>query len=190
MCRLRPGTFFPLSGPPDNGKKINGRKRHVIVDCLGMLLMVLVTPASTTDRDAAHGLLERLRARHRNITLVWADGGYTGRLVDWARERLRIALTVVKRSDDARGFIVLPRRWVVERTLSWQYLTDWRMALARDHLRTGELAMTHIARSLGYSSPYAFAAAFRRHHGEPPGTWRQRESLRAQTRPGNDPHAR
>jgi AraC-like DNA-binding protein len=59
-----------------------------------------------------------------------------------------------------------------------QYLTDWRMALARDHLRTGELGMTAIARSIGYGSPYAFAAAFRRHHGEPPGAWRQRESTR------------
>lgn len=104
----------------DGGQKINGRKRHVIVDCLGMLLMVLVTPANTTDRDAAHGWLKRLRARHRNIALVWADGGYTGRLVDWARERLRIALTVVKRSDTTSGFTVLPRRWVIECTLSRQ----------------------------------------------------------------------
>lgn len=65
-----------------------------------------------------------------------------------------------------------------------QYLTDWRMALARDHLRTGDLGMTGIARSVGYSSPYAFAAAFRRHHGEPPGAWRQREATRdRETRP-------
>lgn len=70
-----------------------------------------------------------------------------------------------------------------------QYLTDWRMALARDHLRNGELSMTNIARAVGYSSPYAFAAAFRRHHDEPPGTWRQRESLRVKKLPGSDPHA-
>ena len=57
-----------------------------------------------------------------------------------------------------------------------QYLTEWRMALARDHLRAGELGMAAIARDVGYGSPYAFAAAFRRHHGEPPGAWRQRES--------------
>ncbi|MDH6215421.1 AraC family transcriptional regulator [Streptomyces pseudovenezuelae] len=56
-----------------------------------------------------------------------------------------------------------------------QYLTDWRMALARDHLRTGELGMSAISHAVGYGSPYAFAAAFRRHHGEPPGSWRQRE---------------
>ncbi|MGD0608716.1 MAG: AraC family transcriptional regulator [Streptosporangiaceae bacterium] len=69
------------------------------------------------------------------------------------------------------------------------YLTDWRMALARDYLHTGQLSMTAIARSVGYSSPYAFAAAFTRHHGQPPGTWRQREPLRVQARPGDDPHA-
>jgi AraC-like DNA-binding protein len=68
-----------------------------------------------------------------------------------------------------------------------QYLTDWRMALARDHLRTGELGMAGIARSVGYSSPYAFAAAFRRHHGEPPGAWRQRESTRDRELQPNSP---
>src|SRR2546430_17699741 len=56
-----------------------------------------------------------------------------------------------------------------------QYLTDWRMTLARDHLRTGGLMLAQIAARTGYASPYAFAAAFRRHHGHPPGQWRQRE---------------
>lgn len=69
-----------------------------------------------------------------------------------------------------------------------QYLTDWRMALARDHLRTGELGMAGIARSVGYSSPYAFAAAFRRHHGEPPGAWRQREVARDRELQPSGPH--
>ncbi|MFB6980301.1 AraC family transcriptional regulator [Streptomyces scopuliridis] len=69
-----------------------------------------------------------------------------------------------------------------------QYLTDWRMALARDHLRTGELGMAGIARSVGYSSPYAFAAAFRRHHGEPPGAWRQREVARDTEPQPSGPH--
>ncbi|MFJ8108353.1 cupin domain-containing protein [Streptomyces sp. NPDC096132] len=69
-----------------------------------------------------------------------------------------------------------------------RYLTDWRMALARDHLRRGELGMAGIARSVGYSSPYAFSAAFRRHHGVPPGAWRQRESMRdGELKPGG-PH--
>ncbi|GAA4980833.1 IS5 family transposase [Kitasatospora paranensis] len=103
----------------DGGKKVNGRKRNIVVDTLGLLLAVMVTAASVTDREAGWTLLERLRERHWRITPVWADGGYTGRLVDLARDVLRIALTVVKRSDDATGFVVLPKRWLVERTFAW-----------------------------------------------------------------------
>lgn len=66
----------------DGGKKINGRKRHLITDCLGLLLDVLVTPASTTDRDAGRTMLPNLPKRFRELRLVWADGGYTGHLVD------------------------------------------------------------------------------------------------------------
>jgi AraC-like DNA-binding protein len=63
-----------------------------------------------------------------------------------------------------------------------QYLAEWRMTLARDHLRTGELTLTQIADRTGYTSPYAFAAAFRRHHGQPPGRWRRDEELNQQDR--------
>ena len=103
----------------DGGKKVNGRKRHIVVDTLGLLLAVMVTAASATDRDAGQTLLARLHARHWRVTRVWADGGYTGRLVDFARDALSIALTVVRRSDDTRGFTVLPKRWLVERTFAW-----------------------------------------------------------------------
>ncbi|WP_435191453.1 IS5 family transposase [Streptomyces sp. bgisy126] len=103
----------------DGGKKVNGRKRHIVVDTLGLLLTVMVTAASVTDRDAGQTLLARLRERHWRIARVWADGGYTGRLVDLARDVWRVALTVVKRSDDAAGFTVLPKRWLVERTFAW-----------------------------------------------------------------------
>ncbi|WP_256258220.1 transposase [Streptomyces mirabilis] len=58
-----------------------------------------------------------MRRLHRDITLVWADGGYTGSLVDWCRDKLALTLEIVKRTDDRTGFVVLPRRWVVERTL-------------------------------------------------------------------------
>jgi transposase len=95
-----------------------------------MLLMVLVTPANVSEREAACAMLARLRERHRRITLVWADGGYTGRLVAWAAGQLGIDLAVVKRSDDMTGFHVLPRRWVVERTLSWLMRSR---RLARDY---------------------------------------------------------
>ncbi|MGD6741873.1 IS5 family transposase [Streptomyces sp. BH106] len=103
----------------DGGKVINGRKRHVITDCLGLLLVVAVTAANVQDREAAMGLLARLRSLHREITLVWADGGYTGGLIGWCRDRLALTLEIVKRADDMTGFVVLPRRWVVERTLGW-----------------------------------------------------------------------
>jgi transposase len=103
----------------DGGKLINGRKRHIITDCLGLLLVVAVTAANVGDREAAVPLLLRLRNLHRDICLVWADGGYTGQLVDWCRQKLTFALEVVKRTDDMEGFVVLPRRWVVERTLAW-----------------------------------------------------------------------
>ncbi len=103
----------------DGGKLANGRKWHTVTDCLGLLLVVAVTAANIGDREAAAGLLTRLRALRRDICLVWADGGYTGSLIDWAREKLALTVGVVKRTDDLKGFVVLPRRWVVERTLSW-----------------------------------------------------------------------
>ena len=86
---------------------------------LGLLLAVMVTAASVTDQDAGQTLLARLQKRHWCITLGRADGGYTGRLVDLPRDILAIALTVVKRSDDTTGFVVLPKRWLVERTFAW-----------------------------------------------------------------------
>jgi len=104
----------------DNAKKVGGRKRHIAVDVLGLLLLVHVTAANVQDRDAAFFLLQRLRLLHRKITLVWADSGYDyGKLIDGARKILKMAVQIVRRTDDMMGFVVLPRRWVVERTLSW-----------------------------------------------------------------------
>jgi transposase len=103
----------------DAGKKINGTKRHLAVDVLGLLLTVLVTAASVQDRDAARPLLWNLRRAFPSVKLAWADGGYAGKLVTWATTRLRLTLQIVRRPDDLHTFQVLPRRWVVERTLSW-----------------------------------------------------------------------
>lgn len=119
----------------DGGKKINGRKRHVVVDSLGLLLAVVVTAASVQDRDGACRLLGLLRERFSTISLVWADGGYAGRLVSWAYQVLALTVTIVKRSDDTTGFVVLPRRWVVERTFGW--LLRYRR-LVRDYERRPE----------------------------------------------------
>jgi transposase len=103
----------------DAGKRVNGRKRHIAVDTGGLLLAVVVTVAGIQDRDGAVRLLAALRAKFATIGLVWADGGYAGRLVAWAQTVLAFAVTIVKRTDDLTGFRVIPRRWVVERTLAW-----------------------------------------------------------------------
>lgn len=103
----------------DNGKKVNGRKRHIAVDVLGLVLAVVVTPAHVQDRDAAKPLLKRVKAMHWLLGLVWADSGYAGKLVDWAATQLRLVVTIVRKHADQRTFVVLPRRWVVERTLAW-----------------------------------------------------------------------
>jgi transposase len=103
----------------DAGKKVNGLKRHIVVDTLGLLMLVAVTTASVQDRDGGAGILERLRFVMPSIVTVFADGGYAGRLVTYARQVLRLAVELVKKPDGQRGFAVLPRRWVVERTFAW-----------------------------------------------------------------------
>lgn len=103
----------------DAGKRVNGRKRHIAVDTGGLLLAVVVTMAGIQDRDGGLRLLSLLRERFSTVTHVWADGGYAGRLVTFARKVLALTVEVVKRTDDLAGFKVLPRRWVVERTFAW-----------------------------------------------------------------------
>jgi len=104
----------------DAGKKLTGRKRHVVVDTLGLLLFVLVHPAHIQDRDGARLLFEKIRLRFPRLELIWADGGYAGpKLGDWVQRMCHWLLSIVKRSDDVQGFAVLPKRWIVERTFGW-----------------------------------------------------------------------
>ncbi|MDQ3748768.1 MAG: IS5 family transposase [Acidobacteriota bacterium] len=103
----------------DAGKKINGRKRHILVDTLGLLLAVKVHAADVQDRDGAKLLLTLCRERLPRLFLIWADGGYRGKLIKWVALNCLWLLEIVKRSDDVAGFQVLPRRWVVERTFAW-----------------------------------------------------------------------
>ena len=132
----------------DAGKKINGRKRHIVVDCLGLLLAVVVHPANIQDRDGAKLVLARLGGRFPRLALIRADGGYAGQLVSWVQTALRCILEIVKRPEGAKGFQVLPRRWVVERTFGW--LGRYRR-LSKDYERTTRsseamiyIAMTHV----------------------------------------------
>jgi len=103
----------------DAGKKIKGRKRHILVDTMGLLLLVVVHPANIQDRDGAKLLFEKARNLCPRLQLIWADGGYAGKLVGWVKSVCSWVLQIVKRSDDVKGFKLLPRRWVVERTFGW-----------------------------------------------------------------------
>jgi putative transposase len=119
----------------DGAKKVNGRKRHLLVDILGLLLAVHVSPANVSDQDGAAELLGRLDRRQLpRLRYGWADGGYRGAFLAWALARSKIAFQVVARADGGRRrrwlppgveppivprFAVVPRRWGVERTFTW-----------------------------------------------------------------------
>jgi transposase len=125
----------------DGGKLINGRKRHIVVDGGGLPVDVMVTAADVTDRNAARILLGRLHDAHPEIVVVWADQGYTGELIAWAKENLGITMIVVKRPKNAVGFILLPKRWVVERTFGWIMRARRNV---RDHERLPSHSEAHI----------------------------------------------
>lgn len=134
----------------DAGKQINGRKRHCAVDTLGLLLMVVVTAASVQDRDGAKLLAIKLRKHTvwQRLRLIWADGGYRGQLVAWMKVHLGCVLHIVKREKNVKGFQLLPRRWVVERTFGW---LNHSRRLSKDYEELPEnseafiyAAMTHL----------------------------------------------
>jgi len=117
----------------DAGKKIEGRKRHVVVDTLGLMLWVIVGPANVQDRDGARPLLRVVLQFYGGLRKIWADGGYAGALVDWFRAQVgdrACVLEIVRRLEGKTGFHILPKRWIVERTLGW--LVKSRR-LARDY---------------------------------------------------------
>jgi putative transposase len=106
----------------DGGKKLRGRKRHIVVDSLGLLLVVLVTGASADDGTTAPRVLGRLTAEHRSrLGKVWADGKYHNHSLNAWHKRTKAAyvIEVVSRPAGAKGFVLLHRRWVVERTFAW-----------------------------------------------------------------------
>jgi len=104
----------------DAGKRVKGRKIHALVDTEGLPLRVVVHSAGVQDRDGAALVLSRIRSRFPWLELVWADAGYDARQVKAAVAAIPVlSMEIVRRSDDTRGFVVQPRRWVVERTFSW-----------------------------------------------------------------------
>jgi transposase len=116
----------------DAGKKVNGRKRHLVVDTLGLLIVVLVTAASVQDRDGGIRVLDRAKMAMPSLVLVWADAAYSRRTQDFASKALRILVQVVAKLVGQQGFVPLPRRWVVERTHAW--ITGHRR-MSRDYER-------------------------------------------------------
>jgi transposase len=132
----------------DPAKRTTGRKRHLVVDSLGLLLVVMVTAASVQDRPGGRAILARLAARFPTVGLVWADGGYANSidnsLVTWAKTKLGLLLQIVKRNTDVKGFQVLPRRWVVERTFGW-LIGNRRLARDYERLPANSETMIKIA---------------------------------------------
>jgi putative transposase len=129
----------------DAAKNIKGRKRHLLVDTLGLLLSVAVTAASVQERDGARRLLTRTSGGCKKLRRIWVDGGYRGSsLSTWVAARFRFVLQVVLRSKEQLGFVVLPRRWVVERTFAW---LNFNRRLSKDYevLTETSEAMIYIA---------------------------------------------
>jgi len=127
------------SGGPrgfDAGKKINGRKRHIVTDTLGNVLDAQVHVASIQDRDGAPDLIESAKQSYPSLIKVFADGGYAGeKLVSAISHIEDLVVEIVKRSDIAKGFVLLPKRWVVERTFGWlgrcrRLAKDWEATIA------------------------------------------------------------
>jgi putative transposase len=133
-------------GDTTRGKKIKGIKRHILVDTLGLLLAVVVHPANIQDRDGAKLVFAKakLLGSWPRMGRVWADGGYAGKLIAWVSSFCLWVLEIVKRTDDVKGFKLLPKRWVVERTFSW--LSNYRRLSKHYEYwnETGE-AMIHLA---------------------------------------------
>jgi putative transposase len=121
----------------DAGKKVKGRKRHILVDTLGLLLKAKVLTADLQDRDAAKVLLREIKEQMPRLQLIWADGGYRGKLIIWVAVQCLWVLEIVKRNDSLKKFIPLPKRWIVERTFSW---LNRNRRLSKDYERKIESA--------------------------------------------------
>jgi putative transposase len=137
-------TLVPGLHGYDAGKHVMGRKRHILVDTLGSMLGILVTPASISDPAGAKQLLSKLGGFCKNLRKIWADGTYRGELLNWVPDRFRFRIEPVLRPEGQKGFQVLPRRWVVERTFAW---LDANRRLSKDYevLTDTSATMTYIA---------------------------------------------
>jgi putative transposase len=129
---------------------VNGRKRHLLVDVLGLVLLVIVHAARVQEQAGAQRVFERIQGRHPRLRLVWADAGYKVQwLLDWVQTTCAWILEMVSRPEGSQGFVLLPRRWVVERSFGW--LSHYRVlskdyaVLPRNREAVVYVAMIHIS---------------------------------------------
>lgn len=127
----------------DAGKKIKGIKRHIVVDTLGLILAVDVQSASVQDRDGAIPAISKMGESWNQITKIFADGGYRGKLIQKVKTQFNIELEIVKRNE-LHTFKVLPKRWIVERTLSW-IDTNRRNSKNYERFNDSSVAMVHLS---------------------------------------------
>ena len=114
----------------DGGKKIQGRKRHIVTDTLGLLMAVVIHSADMQDREGAKLVIEQLRYDYPRLKKILADGGYTGQLIEWVLKGFGWTLEIVHKVAGIGGFNVSPKRWVVERTFGW---FNFNRRLAKDY---------------------------------------------------------
>jgi putative transposase len=128
----------------DGGKKIQGRKRHIVTDTLGLIMAVVIHSADVQDREGAKAVMEQLRYRFPRLKKILADGGYTGELIEQVLKSFGWTLEIVHKVVGISGFNVLPKRWVVERTFGW---FNFNRRLAKDYEVNTECstAFIHLA---------------------------------------------
>ena len=141
---VKTSTNVPAASQgPDAGKKVVGTKRSIVTDTIGLLLVVLVTAASVQDGTAGRQLLTQVAAQHPTVRKAWTDMGYKNAVIEHGAT-LGIDVEIVRRGPTTRGFVVQPRRWVVERTFGW-LMQHRRLARDYEALPARSEAMVHVA---------------------------------------------
>jgi putative transposase len=128
----------------DGGKQVKGRKRHSVVDTLGLLLVVVVTAASFPDANSAPLIGPKMQGKSARLKKIWADGGYKEQFIEWFLHQCKIIVEIVKRREGAIGFEVQPKRWIVERTFAWLYFFR-RLSKDYEYYTTTSESMVYLA---------------------------------------------